>query len=100
MIAYPNKLSLPLLGDVITRDSAFAQIEGSKLSVDVVTPISGTVIQVNEFLLGFNKMYELEPLMNSAYNGGWMVVVQMSKPEELKSMISAQAYLDLILKTK
>jgi glycine cleavage system H protein len=98
MIAFPNQISLPSVGDVLIHDDTFAHIEGSKLMLDVINPISGTVIQINDFLLSFNKSTEIEPLMNSAYNEGWLVVVQMSKPDELKSLLTAQQYRDLVAK--
>jgi glycine cleavage system H protein len=98
LIAYPYKIGLPKINGTLTRDDPFAQIEGYKLSVDVISPVSGTVIQVNDFLLSFNTSTEIEPLMISAYNGGWMIVVQLSKPDELKGLMTAQMYRDLIAK--
>jgi glycine cleavage system H protein len=98
MISFPYKISLPEIGDKLQNQDAFGQIEGYKLTADLLTPISGTVVQVNDFLLSFNKSTELEPLMTSAYNGGWLIVVQLSKPDELKSLMTALAYRDLVAK--
>ena len=100
LIAFPNKLSLSAVGDVLKRNDVFAQIEGSKLSVDISSPVSGTILQINDFLLSFNKSVELEPLMNSTYNEGWLIVMRLSQPDELNQLISAAAYRDLIVSTK
>ena len=100
MVAYPYHIDLSALGAILKRDDTLGDIEGYKLSTDIITPVSGTVIQVNDFLLNFNKSTELEPLVTSAYNGGWLLVIQMSKLDELKSLMSATAYRDLLIKSK
>jgi glycine cleavage system H protein len=99
-IAFPNQISLSKLGAALVSngDNSFATVEGSKLTADIITPISGTVIQVNDFLLSFNTRTELEPLMVSPWGDGWLVVVQMSKPDELKALLTATQYRDLLLK--
>jgi glycine cleavage system H protein len=100
MIAFPNKISMSKVGDVLVNDgnSSFANVEGSKLNVDILNPISGKIIEVNDFLLTFNTRTELEPLMVSPWTDGWMVAVQTSKPDELKNLLSATQYRDLLLK--
>jgi len=76
-----------------------ASIEGYKISADLKSPVSGTVLQINDFLLTLmNQGTVLEPVINDPYNGGWMLVVELSKPDELKTLMNAQSYRDLVTK--
>jgi glycine cleavage system H protein len=97
----PNKISLPTVGVTITQDIALGTIEGFKLAADLISPVSGQVIQVNELLNSLaheNKF--MDPIIEDPYNGGWMLVVQLTKPDELKGLMSAQSYKDLIISGK
>ena len=93
----PFKISLPKVGDKIAQGDAFGTIEGYKMTSDLLTPVSGTVIQINDFL---NSLViqgtVLEPVINDPYNSGWMIVVQLAKPNELAPLLTAQAYRDLV----
>ncbi len=93
----PFKISLPKVGDKIARFDTIGVIEGYKMTADLLTPVSGTVLQVNDFLNSLVRQGTvLEPVINDPYNGGWMIVVQLAKPSELASLLTAQAYRDLV----
>ena len=95
----PFKISLPKNGSNLVLSNDFGTIEGYKMVADLISPVSGTVIQINDFLLTLmNQGTVLEPVINDPYNGGWMLVVQLSKPDELKSLMTAQNYRDLVAK--
>ena len=95
----PYKISLPKVGATITQDTALGTIEGYKMSADLISPISGQVIQVNDLLNSLsNAGTFLDPVIADPYNSGWMLVVQLIKPDELKDLMSAQGYKDLVLK--
>ena len=94
----PNKLSLSPVGTVLASDDDFGSIEGFKLSADLSSPVSGTLVQINDFLIELAKLGSagISPIDNDPYNSGWLVVVQLSKPSELNSLLTPQAYRDLV----
>ena len=93
----PFKISLPKVGFKMTAGDTFGTIEGYKMSADLLTPVSGTVIQINDFL---NSLViqgtVLEPVINDPYNSGWMLVIQLTRTSELNSLLTAQAYRELV----
>jgi glycine cleavage system H protein len=99
IIYEPFKISMPKTGNTLACDLAFGSIEGYKMVSDLISPVSGQVIQINDFLnLLMNQGKVLEPIINDTYNTGWMLVVKLSNLEELKTLLSAQNYRDLVTK--
>ncbi|NCB73942.1 MAG: glycine cleavage system protein GcvH [Clostridia bacterium] len=77
-------VNLPLVGDEITADEAFGDVESVKAVSDVIAPLDGTVLEVNEELLD-------EPgLINDDPYGAWLIKVEVtiSKGE----LMSAEEY--------
>jgi glycine cleavage system H protein len=101
LIAEPYHISLSEVGSTIAQGDAFGTIGGYKLVVDVLSPVSGEVI-TNNYALVFlgTQGLPLDPLIYDPYNGGWMVVVQLSKLDELQGLLTAQSYLALVTKKK
>jgi glycine cleavage system H protein len=76
---------------------AFGTIEGFKVAADLVSPVGGTIVQNNEFLKGWMVQGQIiEPLVNDPYNSGWIIAIQLSKPDELKALMTALQYRDLV----
>jgi glycine cleavage system H protein len=74
-------------GDTVKFGATLATIESVKAAAEVVFPVSGTVIEVNE------KLPETPESMNEApYGKGWLCKLKLSKPEELDSLLDAAAY--------
>jgi glycine cleavage system H protein len=94
----PYNLSLSPVGTVLASDDDFGAVEGYKLSADLTSPVSGTLVQINNFLIDLAKQGSsgISPLDNDPYNSGWLVVVQLSKPSELNLLLTPQAYRDLV----
>ena len=64
------------------------------MAADLITPASGIVTQINDFLiLQSSDFGQLQPITDDPFNQGWMVVVQTSKPAEINSLLTAQQYL-------
>lgn len=74
-------------GDTLDIEEAFGSVEAVKTVSDLYMPISGTILEVNAAL-------EDEPeLVNAApYGDGWMIKIEISKPEELEDLMDAAAY--------
>ncbi|KAK2581165.1 hypothetical protein KPH14_007972 [Odynerus spinipes] len=78
---------LPDVGTVFKKEEECGALESVKAASVLINPISGTVTEKNEAL-------ESKPgLINSScYNEGWLYKVQLSNPEEIKSLMNEKAY--------
>ena len=75
-------------GESVSAESKFGDIESVKATSELVSPISGTIVKVNE-----NLKDTPELINDSPYEQGWMFVVKMSDPSELDHLMSADDYL-------
>lgn len=79
-------VDMPSVGDEVVAGEEFGAVESVKAASDLISPVSGTVIEVNEAL-------EDEPeLLNEDPYANWIIKVQMSKPGEVDSLLDAAAY--------
>jgi glycine cleavage system H protein len=96
IIYQPYNISLSPVGTSLAKEDDFGAIEGYKLSSDLISPISGTVIQINNSLIGISKSNVIiTPINDDPYNAGWLIIVRLSNPAELNFLLSAQSYMDL-----
>ncbi|MCG9967171.1 glycine cleavage system protein GcvH [Pelotomaculum terephthalicicum JT] len=79
-------VELPEVGDEVGAGEAFAVVESVKAASDVYAPVSGKIIKVNE------RLFASPELVNSDPYGSWFVVVLMSDPGELATLLSAEDY--------
>ena len=79
-------VEMPEVGDEITSGKEYGIIESSKVASDLISPISGEVVEINERLDD-----EPEYINEDAYDA-WIVKVKLSDIEELDSLISAESY--------
>jgi len=83
-------VDLPEVEDAIEKDSEFGAVESVKAASDLVAPVSGEVIEMNEDLVG-------EPeLVNEDTYGAWFIKIKLSNPEELEGLLSPEEYKNLI----
>jgi glycine cleavage system H protein len=81
-------IELPWDGSQSTsHEVKFGDIESVKATSELLSPISGEVVKVNEVLKDRPEL-----INDSPYEEGWMVVVKMSNPSELDSLMSAEQY--------
>src|SRR5205085_12084248 len=71
----------------VSHEGKFGDIESVKATSELFSPISGEVVKVNEALKD-----QPELINDSPYDEGWMLVVKVTKPEELDSLMSAEEY--------
>jgi len=74
-------------GQTVTHEQKFGDIESVKATSELVSPVSGEVTSVNETLKD-----QPELVNDSPYEDGWMLVVKLSNPAELDSLMSADEY--------
>ncbi len=77
----------PRVGDRVTKDQPYAQIESVKAVSDVYAPLSGEVVEVNPALADGASIVNDDP-----YGQGWLLKVQLSDPGEADSLLSAEEY--------
>ena len=83
-------VELPEVGRVFAQGDQFGSVESVKAVSDLYCPVSGEVIEVNSVL-------ETQPeLVNKDPHGNWMIGVKLTNPDELASLIDADAYANLI----
>jgi glycine cleavage system H protein len=81
----------PEIGATVTKDEPYAEVESVKAVSDVIAPLSGEILEVNE-AAGSNP----ELINTDTYGEGWMVKVKLSDPGELESLLDAAAYRELL----
>lgn len=77
----------PQVDDEVTADESMGTIESVKAVSEIFSPVSGTVVQTNEALEDAPETINEDPFGN-----GWLVEVEMSNPEELKTLLNAGDY--------
>jgi glycine cleavage system H protein len=83
-------VDMPEEGDDVLAGEEFGALESVKASSDLIAPVSGTVVAVNEALADAP-----EKVNEDAY-GSWIIKVEMSNPAELDALLDAAAYQALI----
>jgi len=71
----------------LAHEAKFGDIESVKATSELVSPLSGEVVAVNEALKDTPELINDQP-----YADGWMVTVKMSDPSELDNLMSADEY--------
>jgi len=77
----------PPVGTTVTAGQSYAEVESVKAVSDVVAPLSGEIVEVNEAVSETPELVNEDP-----YEGGWMVKVKLSEPSEQDSLLSAERY--------
>jgi len=77
----------PKVGGQIKKDESYTEVESVKAVSDVIAPLSGEVVEVNETLSASPETINEDP-----YGEGWLVKVRLSDPSELDSLMDADAY--------
>ena len=77
----------PEVGTTIAKDSPYAEVESVKAVSDVIAPVSGEIIEVNEALKD-----SPEQINDDSYGEGWLVKVKLSDPSELDALMDSAKY--------
>ena len=84
-------VELPGVGDTVQAGNAAAVVESVKAASDVYSPVSGTVVEVNEALTD-----KPETINEDAYGDGWLFVVELSEPEQLNDLLGPDDYAEML----
>jgi glycine cleavage system H protein len=81
----------PAVGDRVAKDEPYGEVESVKAVSDVVSPLSGEVLEVNE-----KATDEPEVVNEDPYGEGWLIRVRMTDAAEVESLLDAAAYRALV----
>lgn len=84
-------VELPDIGMVLEKESNAGEIESVKAVGDLIMPLSGEVMEINEQLDGSPELVNSSP-----YDGGWMMKIKISHPNEIDELISVEKYKELV----
>jgi glycine cleavage system H protein len=77
----------PAVGSNVTKDSSYGEVESVKAVSDVIAPLSGEVLEVNEGVVGAPETVNEDP-----YGNGWLIRVRLADPAEADVLLDADAY--------
>jgi glycine cleavage system H protein len=77
----------PSIGTTLAKDAPYAEVESVKAVSDVVAPLSGEIVEVNDSLADSPQMINEDP-----YGEGWLVKVRLANPSERDALMDAEAY--------
>ena len=77
----------PALGTTVSKDEPYAEVESVKAVSDVIAPLSGEIVAVNEALADAPDAINHDP-----YGEGWLVKVRLADPSERDALLDAAAY--------
>jgi glycine cleavage system H protein len=77
----------PALGTVLAKDAPYAEVESVKAVSDVVAPLSGEIVAVNDALAENPATINEDP-----YGEGWLVKVRMADPSERETLLDVASY--------
>ena len=81
-------VDLPEVDDEVEADEDFGAVESVKAASDLISPVSGTVVEVNEALEDKPELLNEDPF------GNWIIKVQLSDTADLDNLMDAQGYED------
>jgi glycine cleavage system H protein len=83
----------PEVGATIDKDSSYAEVESVKAVSDVIAPLSGEIVEINDSLSDSPEKINADP-----YGEGWLAKVKLSAPAEADGLLDAGEYRKLVEK--
>ena len=81
----------PETGSAVAKDESYGEVESVKAVSDLIAPLSGEVVEVNEALLDAPEAINEDP-----YGDGWLVKIRLSDPAEVDDLLDAEDYRQLL----
>lgn len=88
-------IDLPEVDSHVEAGSELSEIESTKATSSVISPLTGTVLEVNEDLSDSPEI-----INEDAYDKGWIAVVEISDPSELDELMDSSEYEKLVEEEK
>ena len=77
----------PAPGSTVSKDSSYGEVESVKAVSDIIAPLSGEVLEVNQAVVDAPETVNDDP-----YGAGWLIRVRLSDPAEVDSLLDAASY--------
>ena len=77
----------PQPGDAITSGASYGEVESVKAVSDLISPLSGEVLEVNAVVVDAPELINEQP-----YGDGWLIRIQLSATDELDQLLDAASY--------
>jgi len=77
----------PEPGATVTKDASYGEVESVKAVSDLVAPLSGEVIEVNQRVVDAPETVNEDP-----YGAGWLIRIRLSDPSEVDALLDVAAY--------
>ncbi|WP_134091252.1 glycine cleavage system protein GcvH [Olivibacter sp. XZL3] len=84
-------IEVPTVGEEVAANEVFGTVEAVKTVSDLYMPVTATVSSMNDELDGSPELVNSDP-----YGGGWIIKVKISNTADLESLLSAEAYQELV----
>ena len=84
----------PEVGAAVAKDASYAEVESVKAVSDVIAPMSGEIVEVNDALEDAPEKINEDP-----YGEGWLVRVKLTAPAEAEALLGAEEYRKLLEKS-
>ncbi len=81
----------PAAGASIAKDTSYGEVESVKAVSDVVSPLSGEVLDVNQKVVDAPEIVNGDP-----YGEGWLVRIRLSDPSEVDALLDVDGYRALL----
>lgn len=79
-------VDMPETGDDVTAGDDFGAVESVKAASDLISPVSGAVVEINEHLIDNPRLVNEDAMTN------WIIKVEMTDPSELDNLMDEEAY--------
>jgi glycine cleavage system H protein len=86
-------LDLPEVDSYVEKDEPFGSIESAKAVIELISPISGVIISVNEDITDDIGIINSDP-----HDTGWMIIVEMDDLEELDELLDTRGYQEFVIR--
>lgn len=80
-------VEMPIVGDSFEKDEAFGTVEAVKTVADMMMPVGGEIIEINENLEDAPETMNSDP-----FGDGWIVKIKIANPDELNELLDAAEY--------
>ena len=81
----------PAVGATVTKDASYGEVESVKAVSDLIAPLSGEVLEVNQAVVDAPETVNEDP-----YGAGWLIRIRVSSPDEREQLLDVAGYRDVL----
>jgi glycine cleavage system H protein len=81
----------PEAGSTVAKDSSYGEVESVKAVSEIIAPLSGEVVEVNQTVIDSPETVNEDP-----YGAGWLIRIRLTDPGEDENLLDAESYRQLV----